>query len=77
MNEKQLIDLKKQIEVTKSSVSEMKGQRTALLNQLKKDFNCKSVEEGQAKLEELETVLESTDKKIKKGLQEIEENYNL
>jgi len=75
MDERQLLDLKKKVDDAKSAVSELKGQQTALMNQLKTDWKCNSVEEAEKKLKEMETNIASIERKIEKGVKELEEKY--
>jgi predicted nuclease with TOPRIM domain len=77
MNENQLLQLKKDVEAAKQTVSELTGQKTALINQLKTDWKCNSVEEAEDKLKEMETEISFIDKKIEKGVKELEEKYQI
>jgi len=75
--EKELLELKEQVDEAKTKTSELKGQKTAILTQLKNDFNCKNIKEAEAKLEQMETSIANIEKKIEKGVQELEKKYNL
>ena len=77
MKEKQLLDLKKQIESDKNEVAEMKGRRQGLMQVLKKKWQCNSLEEANQKIEELEKEKEYIQEKINEGIRELEENYEL
>ncbi len=77
MTEKQLLDLKEDVSEAKTKVSELTGQQTALTNQLKTDWNCKTIAEAAKKLKEMDTEIDSIDKKIEKGVQELEEKYKM
>ena len=46
MTEQQLLDLKERVEDAKTQVAELNGQQTALMNQLKNDWGCKTIEEA-------------------------------
>ena len=77
LNEQQLLDLKDQVDEAKQKVSELKGQQNALNKQLADDWKCKTIEEAEKKLKEMETSIASIDKKIEKGVFELEEKYNI
>lgn len=77
LTEQQLLDLKDDVEEAKVKVSELTGQNTALINQLKTDWGCKTIAEAEAKLKEMDTSIASIDKKIEKGILELEEKYEL
>jgi len=75
--EKELLELKERVDEAKTTVSELTGQQTALMNQLKADWKCNTIAEADAKLEEMRTKIDSLDKKIKAGIQELEEKYEV
>jgi hypothetical protein len=47
------------------------------LNQLKTDWGCKTIAEAEEKLKKMETEIDTIDKKIEKGILELEENYKI
>ena len=73
MTEQGLLQLKKEIDQAKSSVSELKGQQTALLKQLKDDWQCSSIEEAEKKIKKMQKEIETLDASIETGLEELEE----
>jgi len=77
MDERQLLDLKEKVDNAKSAVSEFKGQQTALMNQLKTDWKCDSIEGAEEKLKEMETEIASIERKIEKGVKELKEKYEI
>ncbi len=77
MTEKDLLKVKEEIEESKSRVSELKGQQKALLKQLKDEFDCDTIEEAEEKLAEYENAITTLDKKIKRGLAEVDKKFNL
>jgi predicted nucleic acid-binding Zn-ribbon protein len=77
MTEKQLLDLKDQIEDAKQSVSELKGQQTALLKQLKDTYKCSSIEEAEKKAEQMKKDIDKLQKQIDEGCKELEEKYDV
>jgi predicted nuclease with TOPRIM domain len=77
MTEKELLDLKEKVDEAKQTVSELTGQKNALLNQLKDDWGCKTLKEAKEKLEEMESQVTILEKKIERGVKELEEKYNV
>jgi prefoldin subunit 5 len=77
LTKKQLLELKEKVEEAKTTVSELTGQQTALLQQLKTDFGCKSIEDAEEKLEVLNRNIKGLEKKIEKGTQELEEKFDV
>ena len=77
LNEEQLLDLKADVDEAKTKVSELTGQQTIQMKQLKEDWGCKTIEEAEEKLEEMEDSISKLEKKIEKGVKELEEKYNI
>ncbi len=77
MNEQQLLDLKHQIDEAKTNATELTGQQKSLMDRLKKDWNCTTVEQAEKKVEELETEITQLNTSIDKGVKELEEKYEL
>jgi hypothetical protein len=76
MTEADLLKLKGDIEKAKQTVSELKGQQTALMIQLK-EWDCKTIEEADAKLAEMEKEISNFNNKITIGTAELESKYNV
>jgi predicted nucleic acid-binding Zn-ribbon protein len=77
MTKEQLLDLKDQIDEAKSSVSELKGQQTALLKQLKDTYKCSSIEAAETLSEKMKKDIDKLQKQIDEGCKELEEKYEL
>ena len=77
MTEQQLLDLKEDVETAKQKVSELTGQQIALLSQLKNDWGCKIIAEAETKLKEMDDSISSIDKKIEKGVKDLESKYSI
>jgi hypothetical protein len=77
MTEQQLIDLKSQIEDAKQSVSELKGQQTALLKQLKDTYKCNSIEEADKKVGVMQKDIATLQKQIDEYTKELEAKYDV
>ena len=69
----QLLDLKDKIDTAKGKVSELNGQLQVLMNQLLNDWKCKTVEEAEKKLKEMDINITNLERKIKKGTEELEQ----
>lgn len=77
MTEKDLLRLKGEVDKAKSTVAELNGQLTAMMKQLKKDWGVSSVDEGEKLLKKMKKDLETLEEKIEKGVNEIEEKYEV
>ena len=77
MDETGLLKLKKQIDEANASVSELKGQLSALLKQLKDDWKCNSVEDAEKLIVKMDKEIASLNNKIEEGMEELEEKYEL
>jgi len=77
MTEKNLLELKDQIDEAKASVAELKGQQTILMQQLKTNYNCKSIEEAETLLAKWKKEVDKMQIQIDEGLKELEEKYNI
>lgn len=76
MDEKDLLDLKEEIEEAKNEVNQLKGQRNGLLESLAEDWKCDSVDEAEKKVAKLKKEIDKMDAKIQKGITKIEEQYD-
>lgn len=75
ISEKQLLELKEDITTSKTTVSELTGQEKAIRTQLKTDWKCKTIEEGQKKLNKLDQELNNIDDQIETLSRELEGKY--
>ena len=76
LSEKELLELKDKVDEAKQVVSELTGQRNALLKQLKDDWGCKTIEEAETKLAKMDKDIDALEKKIEKGVTELNDKYN-
>ena len=76
MDTEKLLELKEKIETAKTKVSQLKGKRDYLLQQLKTDWQCKTLKEAEQKEKELEIEIANIEEKIEKGLKELNDNYD-
>ena len=77
MDEKELLELKEDIEDAKSKVSELKGTHKHLMNQLKEDWDCTTVEQAQKKVEKMENEISTLSTQIDAGVKELNEKYKV
>jgi len=75
MTEKQLLALKEEIEEAKSEVSKLEGRREQMMDTLKKDWDCETLEEAETKLEKMRKDFETLEEQIQEGLEELDEKY--
>lgn len=75
MTEKDLIDLKEEIEDAKQKASEIKGQQAALLKRLKEEWGCKTVKDAEKLISDKEKEIEVMNEKIEIGLQELDSKF--
>jgi septal ring factor EnvC (AmiA/AmiB activator) len=75
LNEKELLQLKKEIEEAKSSISKLEGQKEYLEKELLVNFNCTSVEDAEKLLGKFQKEVEKIEKQIEEGLEELKEAY--
>ena len=73
--EKELLELKKQVDAAKVAISELEGQKKAQLKQLQEDWGCKTVEEAEKKLAKMRKEVETLETQIETGIEELEETY--
>jgi len=72
--EQELLKIKADIDSAKTKVSELTGQSNALLKQLE-EWGCKTIEEAERKLKEMETEVSNFESKIATGVLELESKY--
>ncbi len=77
MTDQELIDLKNKIEEKKTELAELKGRKKEMMTSLKKDYNCSSVTEAEALIEDLKTQASDLEEKKQTLIDELEEKYDL
>lgn len=75
MNEKELLKLKKKIDSAESEAQLLKGERNAILANLKEDFDCSTIEEAKTLRKKLEKQREQLQDTIEQKLEEINKLY--
>ena len=72
MTEKDLLAKKKEIEKTKESLAQLKGQEKVLVKQLKENWNCDTLQDAKKLIQELETNVKSLNEQIEDKLKQLE-----
>ena len=75
MDEKELLELKESIEDAKQEVNRLEGRQEGLMQQLEKDWKCKTLKGAKKKLEELKAEIQEVEEKIQTGVAKLEEKY--
>ena len=75
MNEHQLLDLKKEIDEANKTATELNGRRKQLMETLKTDWDCTSVDQAEKKAEKINGEIDRLNQQIKEGCNELEEKY--
>jgi capsule polysaccharide export protein KpsE/RkpR len=76
ISKEKLLDLKDQIDEAKPKVSELTGQKTALMKQLREEWECKSTEESNKKITKILADIKAIDERIELKSKELEEQYD-
>ena len=70
-----LLKLRRRLEEKKDEVRSLEGRRDQLLDQLKEEHGCSSVEEAESRLTELENEHESLVSKLEDRIQSFRKKY--
>lgn len=76
MTEKELIEIKEQIESHKTEVAKLEGRKSSLMETLLNDHGFKTIAQAKKHLTTLEKEIETVDDEIQDMLEEIEKQYN-
>ncbi len=72
-----LLELKDKIEDAKSNVNLLNGQLQEQMRQIKNEFGCSSLEEGEEKLKLMDISIADFEKRIEKGAKDLEKTIAL
>ena len=75
MNEKDLIKLKKKIDNAEHEEQQLKGERKAILANLKEDFDCSTIEEAKETKKNLKKKYKKLVDRLETKLKGIEKEY--
>jgi len=75
LSEKELLDLKKELQEEKEGLSEMKGEYNSLMKRLEKDWGIKNLKQAKQKILALGKEVEDLDAEIKKKTEALETTY--
>ena len=71
-----LLELKKEINEATKKVAELQGKQTYLLEQLKTEFNCETIEKADVELEKKEKAITKLTDKLNKAIEQLKETYD-
>ena len=74
-NTKFLLDLKQKIEDAKIEKAQAEGKLSELMEQLNNEFNCKTIESAEEKLEEYESIIEEKQEELNEKIEELKTGY--
>ncbi len=72
MTEKELLDLKEEMNDAKQDLATLNGEKQGLIRQLKTDWDCSSVADARKKVQEMEEELAEIEQDLKTGTAELE-----
>ena len=75
MNEQELLDLKKEITEANEKLSNLKGRKETLLEQLQKQFGVKTLAAAEKKVKALETEIAEWSEQIETATEELEKKF--
>lgn len=75
MTEKELLELKDQIDASEKKITSLQAQKMVLMKQLKETFKCNTVKEAKAKLQKMKGELEELQRQYDEGCEKLEEDY--
>lgn len=75
MDYKEILNLKERIENGKQKLAELKGAKGNQLSNLKKEFNCSSVEDAVKLKKKYEKEIDELNEKIEVSVSELQDTY--
>jgi len=75
MSKEEIFALKEEIEKAKPEISELKGEKKAILAQLKKDWGCDSVKDVDVQIKQFEKQLKQLEVEKDEAIKHIESEY--
>jgi len=75
MNERELLQLKKDIESGKEKISGLRGKSDYLTTQLKKQWSCDTIDEGKKKVKKLQKEIQVLTDQIIEETEKLESKY--
>jgi type VI protein secretion system component VasK len=66
--ERELLRMKEQVDRAKTQVSELTGHHQYLMTQLKEEYGCSSIQQGNKKVQRLEEELATLDEQLEEGV---------
>ena len=75
LSEEEYLQLKKKIKAKEQEIDRIKGKEESLMDQLRKDFGCKTLAAAKKKLKQLEKQAEEQEQEFQKQYDELVENW--
>ena len=75
-NKEKLLSMKKKIEGASAELSKLEGKQSSIMEQLEDQFNCKTIKQANALLEQTQKDIADLDKQIQKGVDALEQDYD-
>lgn len=75
MTEQELLNKKKEIEISKSKLQKLAGKEELLLKKLKMDWKCSTLMEAKEKLKTMKAKINKLNEEIEKGTEGLEKTY--
>lgn len=69
--------LKRQVDTAKQNVSELKGQLTAVMKQLKDDWEYEDIDTAEKGIQRISKALSRVNEEISVGIDELEKKYEV
>ena len=73
MNERDLLTLKNRIEQAKNKVSELRGRKSYLVQELQEKWGCSTIQQAETKIAEFKADIAKLDAQISKGINKLTE----
>lgn len=77
MDKQELLDLKEEIDDAKNKVNRLEGRKEHLMQQLKEEWDCESIEEARQVLKELKEDIKDKQEQINETTDELKEKYDV
>lgn len=75
--ERKLLGLKEKIRKAQRNKDQSEGRKAELIKRLKTSFKCSSIPAANKKLDKMRQQISSLSEDLKKGVEELEENYEI
>lgn len=77
MEKDELLEIKEKIETAKTSKSKLEGKKENLMQRLKDDYGCETLEKAEKKKKKLQTEVDELEEEIEMKSLDFKEKYEL